>query len=310
VIGVEIEAAGATVSIPVGVIRGVCDYGDEHKNKEWQPYAAAMAAAYGKAILAQIGPRNPRYHNQDRRKDAQLLEVQAADVFPGTHPALPHVYAGVKRRDEEREASCSIEPSLGFSSNAQGSLIATASTSQGSSSLLAIGMEDNPNTARAPVPWDNEEYSNYCDERRRGSDVSLQGSIITENPGDDIESLSSQRTASIARSRTDATKFTQLEWKAIYAIADCFAGTDELGSLCKLALGRMHEERFTTNLGRALKSYSMQLKFAAVTEKHRQVARFFSSKTKRTKIAQKIVEIFLRDKSLDDQDLVVHNRVH
>ena len=58
-IGVEMEAAGATVSIPVGVIRGVCDYGDEHKNKEWQPYAAAMAAAYGKAILAQIGPRNP-----------------------------------------------------------------------------------------------------------------------------------------------------------------------------------------------------------------------------------------------------------
>ena len=32
--------------IPVCVIRGVCDYGDEHKNKEWQPYAAAMAGAY------------------------------------------------------------------------------------------------------------------------------------------------------------------------------------------------------------------------------------------------------------------------
>ncbi|KAL6895735.1 hypothetical protein HDV57DRAFT_506980 [Trichoderma longibrachiatum] len=55
-IGLEMEAAGTMDRIPVGVIRGVCDYGDEHKNKEWQPYAAAMAAAYARAILAKIGP--------------------------------------------------------------------------------------------------------------------------------------------------------------------------------------------------------------------------------------------------------------
>jgi nucleoside phosphorylase len=56
-IGLEMEAAGTMNRIPVGVIRGVCDYGDEHKNKEWQPYAAAMAAAYAKAVLARFGPR-------------------------------------------------------------------------------------------------------------------------------------------------------------------------------------------------------------------------------------------------------------
>lgn len=44
--------------IPVGVIRGVCNYGDTHENKEWQPYAAAIAAAYAKAILAEI-PAKP-----------------------------------------------------------------------------------------------------------------------------------------------------------------------------------------------------------------------------------------------------------
>jgi hypothetical protein len=55
-IGLEMEAAGTMDCIPVGVIRGVCDYGDEHKNKDWQPYAAAMAAAYAKAILAEILP--------------------------------------------------------------------------------------------------------------------------------------------------------------------------------------------------------------------------------------------------------------
>lgn len=55
IIGLEMEAAGMLSSLPVGVIRGVCDYGDNHKNKQWQPYAAAMAASYAKAVLMKIG---------------------------------------------------------------------------------------------------------------------------------------------------------------------------------------------------------------------------------------------------------------
>ncbi|RYO77226.1 hypothetical protein DL764_010229 [Monosporascus ibericus] len=50
IIGLEMEAAGTMNRIPVGVIRGVCDYGDEQKNKDWQPYAAAMAAAHAKIL--------------------------------------------------------------------------------------------------------------------------------------------------------------------------------------------------------------------------------------------------------------------
>jgi hypothetical protein len=56
ILGLEMEAAGVMDVIPVGVIRGVCDYADEHKNKEWQPYAAAMAASYAKALLYKINP--------------------------------------------------------------------------------------------------------------------------------------------------------------------------------------------------------------------------------------------------------------
>lgn len=59
-IGLEMEAAGLMNRIPVGVIRGVCDYGDENKNKQWQPYAAAMAASYAKAILCEIQPKSSR----------------------------------------------------------------------------------------------------------------------------------------------------------------------------------------------------------------------------------------------------------
>lgn len=63
IIGLETGAAGPMNQVPVGVIRGVCDYGDEHKNEEWQPYASAMAAAYAKAILYQILPRRgPTHH--------------------------------------------------------------------------------------------------------------------------------------------------------------------------------------------------------------------------------------------------------
>ncbi|KAF4951691.1 hypothetical protein FGADI_7285 [Fusarium gaditjirri] len=54
IIGLEMEAAGTMSRIPVGVIRGVCDYGDRHKNKNWQPYAAAMAASYARALLDEV----------------------------------------------------------------------------------------------------------------------------------------------------------------------------------------------------------------------------------------------------------------
>jgi nucleoside phosphorylase len=56
IIGLEMEAAGVMDVIPVGVIRGVCDYADERKNKAWQSFAAATAAAYAKALLYTIDP--------------------------------------------------------------------------------------------------------------------------------------------------------------------------------------------------------------------------------------------------------------
>jgi nucleoside phosphorylase len=48
---VEMEAAGLMDNFPCLVIRGICDYADSHKNKQWQPYAAATAAAYAKELL-------------------------------------------------------------------------------------------------------------------------------------------------------------------------------------------------------------------------------------------------------------------
>lgn len=51
---VEMEAAGLMNDFPCLVVRGICDYADSHKNKEWQGYAAAAAAAYTKELLLMV----------------------------------------------------------------------------------------------------------------------------------------------------------------------------------------------------------------------------------------------------------------
>lgn len=53
---VEMEAAGLMNDFPCIVIRGICDYADSGKEKAWQEYAAAVAAAYAKELLGCVQP--------------------------------------------------------------------------------------------------------------------------------------------------------------------------------------------------------------------------------------------------------------
>ncbi|KAJ5335874.1 uncharacterized protein N7506_003896 [Penicillium brevicompactum] len=46
------EAAGLMDDFPCLVVRGICDYADSHKNKEWQGYAAVAAVAYAKELVS------------------------------------------------------------------------------------------------------------------------------------------------------------------------------------------------------------------------------------------------------------------
>ncbi|GKT52310.1 uncharacterized protein ColSpa_12491 [Colletotrichum spaethianum] len=50
-IAFEMEGAGVWDEIPSLVVKGVCDYADSHKNKNWQNFAAATAASTTKALL-------------------------------------------------------------------------------------------------------------------------------------------------------------------------------------------------------------------------------------------------------------------
>ncbi|KAJ5675423.1 hypothetical protein N7462_008320 [Penicillium macrosclerotiorum] len=54
VICFEMESAGLIDILPCLSIRGICDYADSHKSKEWQRYAAATAAAYGRELLEEL----------------------------------------------------------------------------------------------------------------------------------------------------------------------------------------------------------------------------------------------------------------
>lgn len=51
VIALEMEAAGMWDEAPILVIKGVFDYGDSHKNKQWQPFASATAACAARAVI-------------------------------------------------------------------------------------------------------------------------------------------------------------------------------------------------------------------------------------------------------------------
>ncbi|KAF5233299.1 hypothetical protein FANTH_12615 [Fusarium anthophilum] len=50
----EMEAAGLPDLGPCLSVRGICDYSDSHKSKEWQEYAAATAAAFAREFIENL----------------------------------------------------------------------------------------------------------------------------------------------------------------------------------------------------------------------------------------------------------------
>ncbi len=62
----EMEAAGLVDQLQCLVIRGVCDYCDSHKSKEWQGYAALAAAAYTTTLLQVVPVHSDKCQVQKR----------------------------------------------------------------------------------------------------------------------------------------------------------------------------------------------------------------------------------------------------
>ncbi|KAF3934704.1 hypothetical protein ABW20_dc0105650 [Dactylellina cionopaga] len=70
VLCIETEAAGLLDDFPCIIIRGICDYADSHKDsyKNWQEYAAAVAAGFAKELLGCI-----KASDVEREKPAKEL---------------------------------------------------------------------------------------------------------------------------------------------------------------------------------------------------------------------------------------------
>lgn len=90
----ETEAAGLMNNFPCLVIRGISDYADSHKNDLWQPYAAATAAVYAKALLYVIpSDKVVTLPNAPDLLEAENSHVHLGQVNPRVQQALPQQHA-------------------------------------------------------------------------------------------------------------------------------------------------------------------------------------------------------------------------
>ncbi|OAP63772.1 hypothetical protein AYL99_02999 [Fonsecaea erecta] len=81
VIGFETESAGTWSYLPTIVIKGVADYADGHKDKRWQQYAAATAAACVRAMLEEwVSINSKMFEPADR--DIQNHPATAPFIIP------------------------------------------------------------------------------------------------------------------------------------------------------------------------------------------------------------------------------------
>ncbi|KAF6830070.1 nacht and ankyrin domain protein [Colletotrichum plurivorum] len=83
-IALEMEGAGVRKYINDSiVVKSVCDYADSHKNKNWQDFAAAVAASVTKALLKQFSyenePEAPRISRKYEQIERDLLPLLAAE---------------------------------------------------------------------------------------------------------------------------------------------------------------------------------------------------------------------------------------
>ncbi|RDH13945.1 TPR-like protein [Aspergillus niger ATCC 13496] len=86
----EMEAAGLMDELPSLVIRGICDYCDSHKNKQWQGYAALAAASYAKALLSVI-PTFHRKESRDPRKPVWMVPFRRNPRFAGREDEITRI---------------------------------------------------------------------------------------------------------------------------------------------------------------------------------------------------------------------------
>ncbi|KAE8310817.1 violaceus kinesin [Aspergillus transmontanensis] len=102
----EMEAAGIMNHLPCLVVRGICDYCDSHKNKEWQGYAALVAAIYAKSLLSAI-PVDCSQHVKTQKSGIWMIPFNRNPRFMGRDYEIDWLKARVLSRNHARKAAIS-----------------------------------------------------------------------------------------------------------------------------------------------------------------------------------------------------------
>jgi nucleoside phosphorylase len=100
----EMEAAGLMDNFPCLVIRGICDYSDTHKNKNWQRYAAAAAAAYAKELLGVIAP--VQVDKTPTAADAIKASLFRSSPYHNVLTKLSYLNIGILGENEQDWGGC------------------------------------------------------------------------------------------------------------------------------------------------------------------------------------------------------------
>ncbi|KAH0499244.1 hypothetical protein TgHK011_006449 [Trichoderma gracile] len=98
VLCLEMEAAGLMNNFPCIVVRGICDYADAQKNKDWQEYAAALAAAFTKELLQHVQSR----HVAIERPVKDVLLQRVHEALKSTQADVSHLKAKADREERNK----------------------------------------------------------------------------------------------------------------------------------------------------------------------------------------------------------------
>ncbi|GFG15670.1 hypothetical protein IFM5058_07569 [Aspergillus udagawae] len=103
----EMEAAGLMDGLPTLVIRGICDYCDSHKQKEWQGYAALAAAAYAKWLLSAmtVSRMNQDLTKNNSRMGHYMVPLGRNPRFVGRQNEITRLEELITMKDGPRKVS-------------------------------------------------------------------------------------------------------------------------------------------------------------------------------------------------------------
>ncbi|KAK2024403.1 phosphorylase superfamily protein [Colletotrichum zoysiae] len=163
----EMEGAGVWDQIPCIVVKGVCDYADSHKNKKWQDFAAAVAAATARALLE-------RYPAKEKPQDT--------DANYTSHYVIP---LAKNKRFVERTETSELKRMLFDESNSTVALVGLGGMGKTQIALdLAYWVKENkPEYSVFWVPT-----LSLASFEQAYADIARVVGITPQNEGEDIKS--------------------------------------------------------------------------------------------------------------------------